>query len=313
MADGFTLFGFQLNPQLGYQLSKNFSIEAGIFLMKDFGNNNFTTIAPTFSLRYQKKNFKMIFGNINGSLNHGLIEPLYNFERLITNRLENGAQFIVNKKYFDVDAWIDWQKATYPRANNREQLWAGANLNIFKLKLNQLEFSIPLQGTIDHRGGQIDTSKEKVYVNVNYSAGLALKYKFKTGKVQSIYADAHFVADNRSLFDSVVFRSYGNGIFTNAGVTAFNTNLIFTYWFGNNYLNDFGGHLYSSESSSVHFAGTNQRYRSLVIMRITKTLTLAPNVFLTLRAEPYYDILQNLLEYSFGFYINFDQKFWFKK
>ena len=80
IADGYTLFGTQINPQLGYKISRYLSLEAGVFLMKDFGNKNFTTIAPTYSLRYCKNNFKMIFGNLNGSINHNLIEPLYNFE-----------------------------------------------------------------------------------------------------------------------------------------------------------------------------------------------------------------------------------------
>ena len=42
----------------------------------------------------------MIFGNLDGSIQHQLIEPIYNFERVITNRLENGAQFLINKISF---------------------------------------------------------------------------------------------------------------------------------------------------------------------------------------------------------------------
>lgn len=313
IADGFTLFGVQLNPQLGYQLTKNLSIEGGIYLRKDFGNNDFKTISPTFSLRYQKKDFKMIFGNINGSLNHQLIEPLYNFERVITDRLESGAQFILNKKYFDFDAWIDWQRATYPKSVNREKLWAGLNLNALKLKFNKLEFSIPLQGTILHTGGQIDISAEKTIRNINYSPGIMLKYNLDSKHISSFYADARFVGDQRELYDSVVFRNVGHGLLADVGITAFKTNLLFTYWYGDNYKSDYGGYLYSSESSSVHFAGQYQRYRSLIIMRLTRTFTLAPKVFLTLRLEPYYDINTNLLEYSYGFYINFDEKFWIKK
>jgi hypothetical protein len=313
IADGFTLFGLQFNPQLGYQISKEVSVEGGIFLMKDFGNSQFATIAPTFVLRYKKGDFRMNFGNIDGSLNHRLIEPLYNFERVISNRLESGAQFLINKKHFDLDAWVDWRKATYPLSNNREIIWSGINLNLGKFKFKQYEFTIPLQGTIHHKGGQIDTSGEQMFLNYNYSAGLAVKYKFDSGKIQSIYADAQYVTSQRNLFDTVVFKNNGNGFFANLGVNAFQTQLVFTYWFGDSYRNDFGGLLYSSESSSVHHVGTFQRYRSLIIMRLSRTFVLAPKVLLTLRVEPYYDFIQSRFEYSYGFYINFDDKFTLKK
>jgi hypothetical protein len=309
IADGYTQFGFQLNPQLGYQMTKNLSVEGGIFLMKDFGNDQFTTIAPTFTFRYQKKDFKMIFGNIDGSLNHKLIEPLYNFERLITNRLESGAQFIVNKKRFDLDAWIDWQKAQYRLSNNREKLWVGINANLIKLTKNNLELSLPFQGTILHTGGQLDTSRMKMIRHVNFSAGLVFEYKVNRPHIQNIHLDARYVGAQRELYDTVVFKKNGDGLMANIGITAYNTNLLFTYWYGNNYMSDYGGFLYSSESSSVNFARSYQKFRSLIIMRLTKTIDLAPSVHLTLRLEPYYDINFGFLEYSFGFYINYDGKF----
>jgi hypothetical protein len=121
------------------------------------------------------------------------------------------------------------------------------------------------------------------------------------------------LTSQRNLFDTVVFKNNGNGFFANLGVNAFQTQLVFTYWLGDSYRNDFGGLLYSSESSSVHHVGTFQRYRSLIIMRLSRTFVLAPKVLLTLRVEPYYDFIQSRFEYSYGFYINFDDKFTLKK
>ena len=47
IADGFTLLGYQFNPQLQYGLSSNVTLMAGVFLLKDFGTNDFSEVAPT--------------------------------------------------------------------------------------------------------------------------------------------------------------------------------------------------------------------------------------------------------------------------
>ena len=105
---GYTLFGYQLNPYLSYHLNKHIRIDGGIFLQKDFGNSNYTQIAPTLSIKYHNRGFSVIFGNLEGSLNHRLIEPLYDFERVLNNRLENGMQVQMMRDNLFLDAWIDW-------------------------------------------------------------------------------------------------------------------------------------------------------------------------------------------------------------
>jgi hypothetical protein len=218
MADGYTQFGIQLNPQLGYQLSKNLSIEAGMFLSKDFGNKDFNNVDPTFSLRYHKKDFKMIFGNLNGSLNHRLIEPLYNFERVMTNRLEGGLQFMLNKPYYDFDVWADWQNMIYKGSNGAEKVWGGLSSHPLKLKRNQLEFKIPFQVTILHSGGQIDTSNGSMFTNWNYNAGAALTYTPASGPFQQFILDARYVGNVHYLFTPAQSEKDGYGVLANAGL-----------------------------------------------------------------------------------------------
>jgi hypothetical protein len=313
MADGYTQFGIQLNPQLGYQLSKNLSIEAGVFLSKDFGNKDFNNVDPTFSLRYHKKDFKMIFGNLNGSLNHRLIEPLYNFERVMTNRLEGGLQFMLNKPYYDFDVWADWQNMIYKGSNGAEKVWGGLSSHPLKLKRNQLEFKIPFQVTILHSGGQIDTSNGSMFTNWNYNAGAALTYTPASRPFQQFILDARYVGNVHYLFTPAQSEKDGYGVLANAGFTAYDTDVLFSYWYGYNYLSDYGGYLYSSQSSTVYYSYIYRVQRSLLILRLTKRIRLAEHVSLTLRAEPYYDFWQNLFEYSFGFYINLDERIWLKK
>lgn len=313
IADGYTMFGAQLNPQLGYQLSRNFSIEGGVFLAKDFGNRDFSSIEPTFTLRYHKKDFKMIFGNLNGSLSHGLAEPLYNFERAITNRMEAGLQFLLNKRYMDFDIWADWQNMIYKQSNGAEKVWGGMSSNLLKLKRDQLEFKLPFQVTVLHSGGQIDTSTGSMYTNWNANAGITLNYTPKAGKIRKIIFDARYVPRVHYLFTPAESETKGYGFLGNAGVTLYDTDILFSYWYGYNYTSDYGGYLYSSNSSTVYYARTYLRQRSLLFLRLTRRFQLAEHVALTLRAEPYYDFRQGVFEYSFGFYISLDEKIWLKK
>lgn len=315
IADGYTMLGVQLNPQLGYQVTKNISVEGGIFLSKDFGNKDFTIIAPSFSFRYRKNDFKMVFGNIDGSLNHQLIEPLYNFERVITNRLESGVQFVVNKKYYDFDLWVDWQNAIYRYSYDKEHIWGGISANILKFKNEKAEFRVPLQMTVYHEGGQIDTLKSVgITKNFNYSPGLFFKYNLNAGFVKSIYADGRYVIRTNNYNDTIEVKSNGNGVMGNIGITtAKSWNLMFSYWYGNNFYNEFGGFLYSSKSKTVAYPYYSQRYRSILFMRLTKIINLSEKVIMTLRAEPHYDFYNEMFEFSFGLYIKYDDKLWFRK
>jgi len=315
MFDGFTLFGFQLNPQLGYQITKNLSIEGGIFLRKDFGNKNFTTVSPTFSLRYYKNNFKMIFGNLDGSLNHQLIEPLYNFERVISNRLENGAQFTLNKKHFDFDVWIDWLNMEYPSGNAQEKIMAGLSANVLKLKKGKWEFRVPFQATVIHLGGQIDTLHRGSHTDLNWAAGIVLNYKTDATYVKNIYLDARYVFRANNYFaDLIKVQTWGDGFLGNIGFKGiYKTDLLFSFWYGDSFYNELGGDLYSSKSRTVAYSSYyTERIRELLIVRLTKKIELAKGINVTLRVEPYYDFRDLQLEYSYGFYISIDERIWMK-
>lgn len=314
IADGYTLFGVQLNPRLGYQLARNVSVEGGIFLSKDFGNNRFTLIEPSFTFRYDKGDFKMLFGNIDGSLSHQLIEPVYNFERVITRRQESGLQLLLNKKYYDFDIWVDWQNATYPNSNKQEKIWGGFSGNLLKLKNEGVELKVPFQLTVYHEGGQIDTTRLGLVKNFNYAPGLVLQLYPASGPIKKIIADGRYVIRTNDYIDSVSTKSQGAGVMGNIGFsTRKNLDVLVSYWYGDDFYNDMGGYLYSSKSKTVAYSSYySERYRSLLILRVTQRLTLPGNIALTLRAEPHYDLIKQIFEYSFGVYIRIDERFWLK-
>ncbi|MBK7817382.1 MAG: hypothetical protein IPJ60_07290 [Sphingobacteriaceae bacterium] len=322
MIDGYTLFGFQFNPQLGYQVSKNVCIEGGVYLRKDFGYKDFNEVLPTFSIRYHKGDFKMIFGNLDGSVNHGLIEPIYAFERLMTNRMETGVQYILTKKKFDVELWIDWQHMLYKLVNDYERLLVGVNTNVLKKSSEKFEFRIPIQGTGRHNGGQIarggyinGPDKEGVYTHLNGSAGVYFKYNLNKKHLKNVYFDTRYVGNMNNTKDTSVYiyKRYGDGMLANIGINVFGSDLMLSYWYGSDYISEFGGALYSSESSSITYAGTYKSFRNYLMLRLTSKFKLAKQVTLTLRTEPQLDIDFKRFSCDFGLYLNFDKQIFFKK
>jgi hypothetical protein len=317
--DGYTLFGLQFNPQIGYQFSKNFALEGGVYLHQDFGHKNINEVLPTFSLRYQKNDLKMIFGNLNGAWNHKLIEPLYAFERGITRRMETGAQFLLNKKRFDFDIWIDWQNMLYRLVNDYERFWLGMNWNVCKFENDKFEFRIPLQGTARHNGGQIARGGliypdyEGVYTNLNGAAGLYFKKKFAGKHLKSICFDGRYVANQNNSRDTTLFKSFGDGALINIGAEIFKTDFMLSYWYGGDYTSEFGGQLYNNSSSSLTYAGVYANYRNLFIFRATRKIPLAKQAILTIRLEPMYDLTFQRIYFDMGFYINFGKQIFLKK
>lgn len=81
-----------------------------VFLQKDFGNNKFRTVIPTYTISYTNSNVKVNFGTLDGSLEHKLIEPMYAIENFIDKRIENGLQIKGKYKRLTYDQWIDWEK-----------------------------------------------------------------------------------------------------------------------------------------------------------------------------------------------------------
>lgn len=322
MMDGYTLFGLQFNPQLGYKFAKNVSIEGGVFLRQDFGHTGFNEVLPTFSIRYQKNDLKMIFGNLDGSLNHGLIEPIYAFERLITNRMETGMQYIYTKKKFDAEVWIDWRHMLYRLVNDYERLLVGVNVNALKVSNEKFEFRIPIQGTGRHNGGQIargglvgGPDVEGVYTHLNGSAGVYFKYKLDKKHLKSVYFDTRYVGNQNNTKDTnvYIYKRYGDGMLANIGMNLFGSDIMLSYWYGGDYTSEFGGALYQAESSSITYAGTYKSFRNYLILRLTSKFKLAKQLTLTLRTEPQWDIDFNRFSCDFGFYLNFDKQIFLKK
>ncbi|MGB4972099.1 MAG: hypothetical protein WBO32_05540 [Cyclobacteriaceae bacterium] len=174
---GYTLLGYQLHPTLSYYPAKNVRLDAGVFVQQDFGNRDFSTVVPTVSLKVTKGPLALVFGNIESSLNHRLIEPLYDFERVLTDRMETGIQlqFMTEGLFFDL--WLDWQNMIYNNDPEQERFVSGLSLDKRIIKRGSFQVSLPIQIQMSHRGGQIDVNPLPLETVMNSAFGIEVKKK----------------------------------------------------------------------------------------------------------------------------------------
>lgn len=320
IADGYTLFGYQLNPKLSYQPTANVRVEAGVLLWKDFGASGYEEIAPTFTIKVQREQWELLFGTLDGNLNHGYIEPLYDFERLILNRLENGIQYKLTTHRLRLDAWADWVNMLYRGENDQEQVNGGAAVSILLLEqegrgnlADSLYLSLPVQFTAQHKGGQFDASDLPLTTVANAAIGLELEKKYSRRVLHRLYTKNYIIGFKDFSNELQLPYKQGHGLYFNIGADTKYQDVMLSYWRGDGYISELGGRLYQSASTTFKNPDYLEQERELLILRLMKDIELVDDLSLTLRLEPLWDFNNPKLEFSSGFYLNFNTDFFLAK
>ncbi|WP_266204061.1 hypothetical protein [Pontibacter kalidii] len=320
IADGYTLFGYQLNPRITYQPTKDVVIEAGALLWKDFGASGYEEIAPTFTVKVQRERWALLFGTLEGHLNHGYIEPLYDFERLILNRLENGIQYKLNTPRLRLDAWADWANMLYRGEDDQEQVNGGAAVAILLLEregrgnlADSLYLTLPVQFTAQHKGGQIDASDLPLTTVANVAIGLELEKKYNRRVLHRLYTKNYMVGFKDFSNELQLPYEQGHGVYFNVGADTKYQDVMLSYWRGDGYISELGGKLYQSASTTFKHPDHLEEERELLILRLMKDVELEEGLTLTLRLEPLWDFNDPKLEFSSGFYLSFNTDFFLAK
>ncbi|OWP63115.1 hypothetical protein CDA63_10480 [Hymenobacter amundsenii] len=311
---GLTYYGAQLAPRLVYYPAGNLRLEAGVFLWKNYGTTPLRQVRPLFTLKYRQGPHTLLFGNLEGNLHHGYIEPMFDFERLITNRLEEGTQYQLQTPRITLDAWVNWVRQQYRFSNFQEEVAGGLTAE-HRLLADSAGWvvALPFQFTGTHRGGQIDTIDTPLQTLFNVATGLRLRRGLTSRLVSAVHFDGYVTYFNDYSFtEALPFRS-GTGLYLNAGADTRFSNLQLAYWSGNGYISPLGGRLYQSVSASPVEPNYTERQRQLLILRVLRDYQLPGNVVLTTRFEPLYDLNNGLFDFSFALYLNFNQSFLLSK
>lgn len=314
IADGYTLFGTQLNPQLAYNPTANLRLEGGVFLWKDFGTPRLRQVRPTFRATYTKGPHEIMLGNIRPHLNHGYIEPLFNFERVLLKPLEEGLQYRYRgARLALLDVWVDWQRQQYRNSSFQEEIAGGLSAMVrLTPEGSPVLLTLPVQFTATHRGGQIDTVDQPLQTYFNGATGLEARYQLP-GRATALRLQAYGVGFYDKSFTYELPYKRGAGLYLNATAETRFLNVMLSYWQGQRFLSPLGGDLYQAASRTVANPGYVEPHRRLLFLRLLRDFSLGDAAALTVRAEPVYDFQQKTTDFSFGVYLNFRQEWLLRK
>lgn len=309
--DGYTLFGTQLDPQLVYYPHPNLVLMAGVSMRKDYGGKGIYKTLPLFSIKYKGKDLTFVMGTLEGSLHHRFIEPMFDFERRITNPVEYGAQFLINKKALFMDIFVNWDNMIYKPSPTLERILAGGVADITLAQSEKYKLSLPLQFNIKHEGGQIDTVSTPNRMMLNGAIGFKFKY-FTRGFIKSLSSENYALGFKDNSDQPQWAYQGGNGFFFNAGAESKVGSLILSYWQGNKYASSLGMPIYQSVSNKIFKDGYTEKQRQLLFIRYVYQKTLLPDLYLDARFEPVIDLKSPTAEkvqYYYSLFLTYKHDF----
>lgn len=313
---GYTLFGTQNTFTLTYKPNKHVSLQGGVYLKKDFGTEGLVKVAPWYQLDIHKNGYSLTFGNLSGNIGHGMIDPMYGYERLMTDYQEHGIQLKAHKKYIYTDLWVDWQKQQYYSVNYNERFTVGNHTRV-KLsgKDNAHRLSIPVQLLASHNGGQWDTTSAPTVTLFNAAIGLDWSYKLKSGNIiKAIGANAYYLYYKDLAGNSNMPYRNGSGIYANANVH-FKEGFFATlsYWQGRQFIAPKGGVLFQSLSFNPNKPDLLVPERKLITLGLAYQRKIMKEVDLDLRLEPFYDLINQKVNYNYSLFLTYQPHFLLKK
>ncbi|MHB1179517.1 MAG: hypothetical protein ACYCZO_14455 [Daejeonella sp.] len=310
--DGYTLFGAQLEPQLLYYAHPRLSVSAGVHLRKDFGGRGIYRTYPLFSIKYQKGNTTLVNGVLEGNIHHRMIEPVFDFEKKITEPVEYGTQFIISNRSLFLDAFVNWKRMIYKPSPEQEQILGGFSSDISLFKNEKLSLTLPLQLTAFHQGGQIDVVDIPLQTLVNTAIGFKLKVPTQ-GFINAFRSENYYTSYTDFSFTTTQAYSRGGGWYLNSGFDTKYGSIIGTYWNANGYISSNGMPIFQSVSQHISHAGFTEKNRQLLMLRYSYQKRLIPNLYLDFRFEPMMDLNRprgsKKIEFSNSSFLLYKQEF----
>ncbi len=314
LENGYTLPGINLLPKIQYQVNNRFRAQLGtysVFYSGEQREDGIHFINDIFvQMEYVvKPDFYLVFGNIYGGLNHRLIEPLYQWEKQFTSRPESGLQLLYQDKQYFADVWINWQRYIERGDSVPEVLTFGtsASLQLTHLE-SSINLSIPFQLLINHHGGQIDTSDEKMIVLGNAVTGIHSEWSFKKSFIQSIAFDTYLAGYYDKLPDPTL-RPYdkGWGVYPVLQVKSSLFTLMTGYWYAEHFYAFDGEPLLGS--FNPYEPGNQVPIRKMITAKLAYSQQLLESLSIGAQIETYTDLVLKSTDYSFGVYIRFNKEF----
>ncbi|MBN1187680.1 MAG: hypothetical protein JXB49_35725 [Bacteroidales bacterium] len=308
---GYTVPGYNLRPRLTYYPGKHTRISAGMHMVNLFGEMEYYEVRPTFSIQHEfLSNLFLVMGELHGNLNHGLIDPIYDFDRYFFDNMEQGLQLLYFSKFLTADLWLDWENFIFWEDPSQEEGTLGFSGEVHLIQDSQSwGLDIPLQGIICHRGGQINSTDMPNKSQTDLSPGLQISY-FPGTFVKCLSFNGRYVYYNNFSGSYTENFKEGYGIFPTLTV---NTRLFeyqAAYWHAYKYYGPRGDALYFSVSS---YNNTIAFSRDIIANKIGVNKHFDDGISAALFLETFYDLNEGNMEYNYSIYLRFNQAFFLKK
>ena len=200
---GYTLPGAWLQPKLTFAPLPQVQLEVGAHLMFYDGAGKYPNYAyhdiarwkghqyqhgvhalPYFRAQADFKRLTLVLGDIYGAQSHELILPLYNPEQNLSADPEMGLQLLWDRPHLHMDTWLNWQSYIFNLDSHQEAFTVGVNTTLkWSKEDKKICWETPLQILIQHRGGELDTTRAGVQTVANASIGVRMTYRPTTQKV----------------------------------------------------------------------------------------------------------------------------------
>ncbi len=297
---GSTYIGFQLLPYVQYSINKKAQIYGGINLRYDFGNPEIRSIEPYFKFTYEDVlKHNIVFGSLDGTLQHRMIEPLYDYEKAITDRFEQGLQITKPGKVLDYDIWIDWHDMIYENDPKNEKFVAGYNFYFNPVNKETDKLSLNAQGITVHSAGEIDKNSAPNSVEYNFAYGLEYTHSFSDKT--DLFMSGH-VALYEDLSDNLV-----NGVIDGVGhlgvlrLTHHDYQFVLNYWDSYQYQGPWGEQLYHSLGNKNWPSA--QDFRKMLGARVGYEVTIGKNLIFLNRLGFNYNVHSVTLDVTMENYL----------
>jgi len=307
--DGYTLPGALARPKLTYSPTDDLYIEVGAHLVKYSGLNKSVNFVPWFSARYQfSEHFSSVVGNLDQNNEHGLLDQLWEPERMFTDNPESGLQFIYSAKKLNIQTWINWEQYLQRNDSFQEHFTFGLTADYVAYQNSALSVKLPVQVLFYHKGGEIDLSPLPVQTHANIAAGWELMMNTGGQKLKTISLNGYWLGYKAITEGSNTYPfGKGHAYLIETKAQTHHSTISLSYWNAFQFVAPKGRLLYQSVSDSD--PAFSQADRSIVSFKYLWQKDIAKDARVALKVESFLDIPTSDLSYSYGFYLLFNQDF----
>jgi hypothetical protein len=278
---GETLLGNSVSSWISFGQGDRILFDLGVYVNLLYGDDNIVTLCqPVIRLTWSVRDrFFFIFGNIDNSARHGMLDALQVETLEYTRQNEYGFQIKQKYRHFTQDSWVSWNSLDTPA--HREYFDFG---NRFTVPF--LNFIFDLQAYISHHGGQLFHNGP---TRDNFSLAAGLENFYFTGwDIVSGFGWKAWCLGSRDVPDRFVpsLTTTGYGILGEVYVAAGPLRAYCDYWKGFGFLTEEGNPFYRVNSDYVFWGLRGEK-------------KIADNVGLSIELRMH--SLVNLLEYEYRF------------